>query len=234
MASISGSIDDDPRRVGRKALAVNLSDLAAMAAKPLAAVISIALPRDGAGGRPPLELAIALVRRPAAAGQGVRRGNCRRRHEHARRAAGDQRHGVWRSDGSRSAHAQRRPAGRLAARDRLAWRQYCRSSFRFHAARARGAACCTSDTTCTPGWTSATVCRSTLSRLAEASGCGAVDRRRTPSRFPRRPEVCRIRCRHALGDGEDFELLLAVPPEVAMRSFCRINRLTARSRASAN
>jgi thiamine-monophosphate kinase len=49
---------DDPRRAGRKALAVNLSDLAAMAAKPLAAVISIALPR--AGGRAPLELAIAL------------------------------------------------------------------------------------------------------------------------------------------------------------------------------
>ena len=30
----------DPRRVGRKALAVNLSDLAAMAAEPLAAVVT--------------------------------------------------------------------------------------------------------------------------------------------------------------------------------------------------
>ncbi len=37
----------DPRRVGRKSLAVNLSDLAAMAAKPLAAVVSLALPRQG-------------------------------------------------------------------------------------------------------------------------------------------------------------------------------------------
>lgn len=37
----------DPRRVGRKALAVNLSDLAAMAAEPLAGVVALALPRQG-------------------------------------------------------------------------------------------------------------------------------------------------------------------------------------------
>lgn len=37
----------DPRRIGRKALAVNLSDLAAMAARPVAALVSLALPRLG-------------------------------------------------------------------------------------------------------------------------------------------------------------------------------------------
>jgi thiamine-monophosphate kinase len=47
--------ESDPRRVGRKALAANLSDLAAMAAKPMAGVIALALPRDGAG-----ELAMAI------------------------------------------------------------------------------------------------------------------------------------------------------------------------------
>ena len=51
--------DLDPQRVGRKALAVNLSDLAAMAAKPLAAVISIALPRR-TGSDAALRLAISL------------------------------------------------------------------------------------------------------------------------------------------------------------------------------
>lgn len=37
--------DGDPRRVGRKALAVNLSDIAAMGARPTAAFVSVALPR---------------------------------------------------------------------------------------------------------------------------------------------------------------------------------------------
>lgn len=37
----------DPRRIGRKALAVNLSDLAAMAAQPIATFVSLLLPRNG-------------------------------------------------------------------------------------------------------------------------------------------------------------------------------------------
>lgn len=37
----------DPRLIGRKALAVNLSDLAAMAAEPVAAVVALVLPRIG-------------------------------------------------------------------------------------------------------------------------------------------------------------------------------------------
>ena len=44
-----------PRRIGHKALAVNLSDLAAMAAQPVAALVALTLPRSG--GR---ELAVQL------------------------------------------------------------------------------------------------------------------------------------------------------------------------------
>ncbi len=39
----------DPRRAGHKAMAVNLSDLAAMAARPLASVVAVCLPREGGG-----------------------------------------------------------------------------------------------------------------------------------------------------------------------------------------
>jgi thiamine-monophosphate kinase len=50
---------DDPRRIGRKALAVNLSDLAAMAARPVAALVSLVLPRANAE-IPALDLAVEL------------------------------------------------------------------------------------------------------------------------------------------------------------------------------
>jgi thiamine-monophosphate kinase len=51
---------DDPRRIGRQGLGANLSDLAAMAAHPFAAFISLALPRGGTGRLSTFELAVAL------------------------------------------------------------------------------------------------------------------------------------------------------------------------------
>src|SRR5436190_19390678 len=49
-----------PRRVGRKAMAVNLSDIAAMAGRPVAAVASVGLPRDERRGVSPTWIAQEL------------------------------------------------------------------------------------------------------------------------------------------------------------------------------
>lgn len=52
----------DPQLVGQKALGVNLSDLAAMAAQPIAAFVSLVLPKEGTSKRSALELAIEIYR----------------------------------------------------------------------------------------------------------------------------------------------------------------------------
>lgn len=52
--------ETDPRLIGHKALGVNLSDLAAMAAEPVAAVVSLVLPRNGGVGFDAKGLAVEL------------------------------------------------------------------------------------------------------------------------------------------------------------------------------
>ncbi len=49
-----------PEQIGHKALGVNLSDLAAMAARPVAAFVSLVLPRKGTASCAALDLAIGL------------------------------------------------------------------------------------------------------------------------------------------------------------------------------
>jgi thiamine-monophosphate kinase len=63
----------DPQLVGRKALAANLSDLAAMAAEPVAAFVSLVLPKRGTNRLSALELAIQLYlgMTPLAAKHGI-------------------------------------------------------------------------------------------------------------------------------------------------------------------
>src|SRR4029078_8893382 len=51
---------DDLPRIGRQALGANLSDLAAMAAQPLAAFISVALPHTSPAALAPVKMAIGL------------------------------------------------------------------------------------------------------------------------------------------------------------------------------
>ena len=76
-----------PEEVGYKAMAVNLSDIAAMAGTPVAAVVAVALPRNTAA-----EIAPRLHAGLLDAARAVRRRDRRRRHERLGRPSGRERH----------------------------------------------------------------------------------------------------------------------------------------------
>jgi len=210
----------DPRRIGRKALAVNLSDIAAMAGRPLAAVVSVALPRSGglslaqqlcegflplaeqydlaiAGGDTnswdgPLVISVTIFGEPTSRGPLTRSG--------AR--PGDMILVTGSFGGSiLGRHFDFEP--RVAEALTLAER------YELHA-----------------GIDVSDGLSLDLSRLLAASHCGAEIR---PSQIPINEAARRLleqestdskisavtAIDHALGDGEDFELILAVPPESA-------------------
>ena len=204
-----------PRRAGRKALAVNLSDLAAMAARPLAAVIALALPRDGglhlakelyegliplaeqyrvviAGGDVnswdgPLVLSVTVVGEASAAGPLLRRGA----------QAGDAIVVTGQFGGSILGH-------HLDFEPRVAESLLLASQYTLHA-----------------GIDVSDGLSIDLAHLTEASGCGAVvDVHRIPI-APAARELAEAlndgstALDHALSDGEDFELILAVPADAA-------------------
>lgn len=211
-------VETDPTLVGRKALAVNLSDLAAMAAEPVAAVVSLVLPRGGGAGRSALDLAKALyegliplakefdvaiaggdtnawdgplaisvtaVGRTTACGPLMRSGA----------KPGDWLLVTGALGGSllgRHLHAQPRIREALLLHER----------YELHA-----------------GMDISDGLALDASRLAAASGCGVALNLET---VPVSPDAVRLGeqtgrrpVEHALGDGEDFELLLAAPPETA-------------------
>ncbi len=92
------------RQIGRKAMAVNLSDIAAMAGVPVAAVVSVGLPRQG--GR---TLAEELVPGSARDGRRLRHGHRRRRHQQLGRPARSSTSRCW----ARRRRAARSVAGAL-------------------------------------------------------------------------------------------------------------------------
>ncbi|NUQ62407.1 MAG: thiamine-monophosphate kinase [Pirellulales bacterium] len=209
--------ETEPRRIGRKALAVNLSDLAAMAAEPLAGVVALALPRSRgmelaiglyegllplaeryqlaiAGGDTnswdgPLVLSVTLVGRVGARGPLVRSG--------AR--PGDRILVTGQFGGSilgRHFDFEPRVAEALLLHER----------YELHA-----------------GIDVSDGLSIDLAHMVEESGCGAVVRtdavpiseaaHALAARTPGGPTPLD----HALSDGEDFELVLAVPPAEAER-----------------
>ena len=207
----------DPRRVGRKALAVNLSDLAAMAARPLAALVAVALPREGAA-----ELARQLCEGmlPLAA-------------EFAMPLAGGDTN-VWDGPLVISVTALGVPsAGRALTRsgarpgDQILVTGHFGGSLAGHhfdfQPRIREACYLNEHYPLRAGIDVSDGLSLDLARLAEASGCGAcLDLRLTPiSQAARDASLQRPESGspldHALGDGEDFELILAAPPEAAKR-----------------
>jgi thiamine-monophosphate kinase len=206
---------DDPSRIGHKALAINLSDLAAMAARPLAAVIALNLPRAGgeelarkiylgllplaekhhvaiAGGDTnswdgPLVVAITVLGEVTADGPLRRRG--------AR--PGDRILVTGQFGGS--------ILGRhLDVEPRVEEALLLNQRYKLHAGL-----------DCSDGLSL------DLSRMCEESGCGAViDLDKIPIADAAGQLALQIgdgtsALQHALGDGEDFELILAVPPASA-------------------
>ncbi|REJ98614.1 MAG: thiamine-phosphate kinase [Planctomycetota bacterium] len=208
---------DDPRQIGHKALAVNLSDVAAMAARPLCAFVSLLVPaRRGlelaqelyegllplaerfgvevAGGDTntwsgPLVVNVALI------GQATERGPLRR--DGAK--PGDQLLVTGCFGGSLGGH-------HLDFVPRVTEALTLHRDFRLHAG-----------VDCSDGLSL------DVSRICAASGCGAVIE---TAEVPIRPAAVALAAdasdgcsalEHALSDGEDFELILAVPPDDAAR-----------------
>jgi thiamine-monophosphate kinase len=203
-----------PRRVGRKAMAVSLSDIAAMAGVPTAAVVSVALPRDGRGLAEELYLGLRdaadafgvalvggdtnswdgrLVISVTVLGEATARGPVTR---------GGAKPGDWLFvTGS---------LGGSILDHHLDFTPRVREALALQAAVNLNAMMDISDGLAAD-----------VNHICEESGCGAVlvaeaipvsDAARELSRTSGKTPL-----QHALGDGEDFELVFAVSPEFGER-----------------
>lgn len=207
----------DPRRVGRKALAVNLSDLAAMAAEPLAAVIALVVPRKGG-----MDLAVALYEGMLPLAE----------QYNLAIAGGDTnswdgplvisvtligrvtRHGPLRRSGAK-------PGDRIVVTGSFGGSILGRH-FDFEP-RVEEALALAERYELHAGMDVSDGLSLDLARLATESGCGAVVRAASVPLADDARRLAELRgdgltpLDHALSDGEDFELLLAVPTNEADR-----------------
>jgi thiamine-monophosphate kinase len=208
-------------RVGRKALAVNLSDLAAMAARPLAALVAVALPRKDA-------LALA---------QQLYEGLLPLAEKYAVAIAGGDTN-TW--DGplvvSVTAIGQTGPRGPLLRRgaqpgDAIVVTGAFGGSILGHhfdfEPRVNEALALTEKFEVHAGIDCSDGLSLDLARLVQESGCGAVvDVNSVPIARPA-AQLAEQLCDgstpldHALSDGEDFELILAMPTAAARELIAR-------------
>ncbi len=204
--------DCPPQAVGHKALAVNLSDLAAMAARPEAIVVAVALPRHGGD---------AIAR-------GLHEGIAALAAHHGVTLAGGDTNAwdgplvvtitavgsvaagvAWRRDGARPDDllVVTGPCGGSILGRHLAVAPRCREALAIAARHTVHAAIDVSDGLSLD-----------LSRMMAASGAAAVvDLAAVPihpdaERLAARSDDRRSPLDHTLADGEDFELVLAMPP----------------------
>ena len=206
----------DPRRVGRKALAVNLSDIAAMAAKPIAAFPAVVLPRDGG-----LELAKQLFEGMAdlAAEFGVALAGGDTNSWDGSLAIAITLLGSVTEDGPLRRDGAE-PGDRILATGTFGG-SILGKHFDF-APRIEEAVLLNHRYSLKAGIDVSDGLSLDLARLAEASGCGAELH---VAEIPISEDAVRLAettgsasaLEHALSDGEDFELLLAAAPEAARR-----------------
>ncbi|MFM7034958.1 MAG: thiamine-phosphate kinase [Planctomycetia bacterium] len=207
--------DCTPRQVGHKSLAVNLSDLAAMGARPEAAVVAVALPRHGG-------MAIA---------EGLHEGIASLAAKHGVALAGGDTNAwdgplvvsvtaigsvapgqAWRRDGARAGDliVVTGPCGGSLRGRHLHVSPRCREAAAIRERCRVHAAIDISDGLSLD-----------LDRMMRASGVGCAVRladipiHDDATLMSRQPGDGRTPLEHALGDGEDFELLLAMPPDDA-------------------
>lgn len=206
-----------PQQVGHKALAVNLSDLAAMAARPEAAVVAVSLPREHGDtiGRGLLDGILALAAEHGMTLAGGDTNSWNGPLVISITAIGSVLPGrAWRRDGARPGDllvVTGACGGSLLGRH-LDVAPRCREAALVAERFAVHAAIDISDGLALDLW-----------RVMQASGTGAVlDLAAIPIhadavRMAAQPGDGRSPLDHALADGEDFELLLALPPNEAHR-----------------
>ena len=207
----------EPSRVGRKAIAVNLSDLAAMAARPVAVVVSLALPRQGAAelSRAIYQGILALTTRFDVAVAGGDTNTWDGDLVISVTALGETTaKGPLRRDGARPGDlilATGSFGGSILGKH-FDFEPRVHEALQLHERYELHAGIDVSD-----GLTL------DLSRLAAESRCGAalsleaIPIDPAAYRLVEQQDASTTALQHALSDGEDFELLLAVPPAEAQR-----------------
>ncbi len=202
-----------PRRVGRKAMAVNLSDIAAMAGIPVAAVVSVGLPRQG--GRALAEELYLGLREVADAFQTAVVGGDTNSWEGplvlSVTVLGEASpRGVVRRSGARPGDVLlvTGPLGGSIRGKHLDFTPRVREALALHEAAPLHAMIDVSDGLAAD-----------VGHLCRESGCGALLRAGDIpiSADARAMNDGRSPLEHALGDGEDFELVFAVDPAEARR-----------------